>query len=446
MRQLDSRIAAARKLDILVFNIQLASGVEFKTHAETLEYLRSKGFKVIPYKLCSTEREILEEVARLGESREEFEYGIDGAVLKVNELALRSELGSTAKAPRWAVAYKYPPEKKESKVLDITVQVGRTGVLTPKAVIEPVRLAGTTVSNATLHNQDFIDQRDIRIGDTVVVQKAGEIIPEVISVVKEKRPDGTKPYHLPSFCPACGAPVYRDPDGAAVRCSGAECPAQLVRNIVHFASKNAMDIEGLGSSLAEALVDEKLVKVPSDIYYLDAQSVAKIERMGKKSSENLINAIENSKKNDLSRLLYAFGIRQVGQRAAKVLAEEFGSLDEIAAATEEQLVNIFDIGTITAKNLVNWFSNEQSKHMIKRLKDAGVNMERLKEKQKDSRFAGMTFVLTGTLEKYTRDEAAAIIESFGGKVSSSVSKKTSAVIAGSSAGSKLSRLWSLEYG
>lgn len=438
MRQLDPKITASRRLDILVFNIQLAEGMEFQTHMEALEYLKQKKFKVIPHYSCKTMDEAAERIAAFGEARETYSFDIDGAVVKVNSLAERNVLGSTAKFPRWAAAFKYPPEQKPSKVVDIVVQVGRTGVLTPKAVVEPVRLAGTTVTNATLHNQDFITEKDIRIGDTVLVQKAGEIIPEIVSVLKEKRPEGTVPYHLPEVCPVCGAPVARDEDGAHIRCTGAECPAQRLRHLVHFASRDAMDIEGLGPAVVEALVNAGLVKGPGDLYGLNPQDVAGLERMGKRSAEKLITAIEKSKGNDLSRLLFAFGVRQVGQKAGKVLASRFGSLDALMAATEEELTQVPDIGAITAKSIAEWFQNPQSRHLIETLRDAGVNMLS-QEAPTGDKLAGKTFVLTGTLEGFTRDEAGARIEALGGKVSGSVSKKTSYVVAGEAAGSKLKK-------
>lgn len=438
MRQLDPKITASRRLDILVFNIQLAEGMEFQTHTEALEYLKQKKFKVIPHYSCKTMDEAAERIAAFGEARETYSFDIDGAVVKVNSLAERNVLGSTAKFPRWAAAFKYPPEQKPSKVVDIVVQVGRTGVLTPKAVVEPVRLAGTTVTNATLHNQDFITEKDIRIGDTVLVQKAGEIIPEIVSVLKEKRPEGTVPYHLPEVCPVCGAPVARDEDGAHIRCTGAECPAQRLRHLVHFASRDAMDIEGLGPAVVEALVNAGLVKGPGDLYGLNPQDVAGLERMGKRSAEKLITEIEKSKGNDLSRLLFAFGVRQVGQKAGKVLASRFGSLDALMAATEEELTQVPDIGAITAKSIAEWFQNPQSRHLIETLRDAGVNMLS-QEAPTGDKLAGKTFVLTGTLEGFTRDEAGARIEALGGKVSGSVSKKTSYVVAGEAAGSKLKK-------
>ena len=438
MRQQDSKVAAARKLDICVFNIQKAEGVSFSTHSETLEALASYGFYAVPHTVCTDIDECCRLITEIGENRDQFPYDIDGAVVKINSLAQREQLGSTAKAPRWAAAYKYPPEVKESVVKDIVCQVGRTGVLTPKAVIEPVRLAGTTVTNATLHNQDFIDKLDVRIGDTVRVRKAGEIIPEVLEVVKEKRLEGAEPYHLPDTCPECGAPIVRDEDGVALRCTGAECPAQRLRNIIHFASREAMDIEGFGESVAASLVAAGLLTTPAGIYYLDAKDIAKLDRMGKKSAENLINAIENSKSAGLARLLCAFGIRQVGSKAGKVLATHFGNLDALMAAGEEELQNIPDIGEITARSIREWFDNEQSQHQIRLLREAGVSFEST-ETVRDERFRGMTFVLTGTLPTYTRDQAAQIIESFGGKVSGSVSKKTTMVLAGEAAGSKLTK-------
>ena len=438
LRQLDPKIAASRKLDIRVFNIQWAEGKTFTTHTETLEYLREQHFKVIPHYTCATIQQVAERIVALGDGREEFPFDIDGAVVKVNSLADRSILGSTAKFPRWAAAYKYPPEQKESVVEDIVVQVGRTGVLTPKAVVKAVRLAGTTVTNATLHNQDFITEKDIRIGDTVLVQKAGEIIPEIVSVLKEKRPEGTVPYHLPDHCPVCGAPVVRDEDGAHIRCTGAECPAQRLRHIVHFASRDAMDIEGLGPAVVEALVGAGLVKGPGDLYRLRAGDVEPLERMGKKSAENLMAAIEKSKSAGLGRLLFAFGIRQVGQKAGKVLAARFGTLDALMSATEEELTAVPDIGGITAKSLLDWFQNEQSRHLIQTLREAGVSFDSMEAPVGD-KLAGKTFVLTGTLANLDRKEASALIEAQGGKVSGSVSKKTSYVVAGEAAGSKLKK-------
>ena len=436
MRQLDPKVAAERKLDMVVFNIQKAEGRSFTTHTETLEYLERQHFRVIPHTLCQTEGQIEERIRAIGDGREKFPYDIDGAVVKLNNLADRELLGSTAKFPRWAAAYKYPPEQKPSKVLDIVVQVGRTGVLTPKAVVEPVRLAGTTVTNATLHNQDFISEKDIRIGDTVLVQKAGEIIPEIVGVVRELRPEGTVPYHLPDRCPVCGAPVVRDEDGAHIRCTGAECPAQLLRNLTHFASRDAMDIEGLGPAVVESLVNAGLVKTPADLYRLEEAQIAGLDRMGKKSAQNLLSALEKSKGNDLSKLLYAFGIRQVGQKAAKVLSARFGTLDRLAEASVEELTAIDDIGEITARNLSEWFASPQSQHLIQQLKEVGVSMVSTAKPVGDL-LAGLTFVLTGELSACSRKEAGEKLEALGAKVSGSVSKRTSCVVAGEAAGSKL---------
>ena len=441
LRQKDAKIAAERQLDLIVYNIQYATR-EYKTHTETLDALRDMGFDVVPYRLFDNIRDCVEQIEWIGAHRDEFPYEMDGAVIKLNDLSQRVVLGSTTKVPRWAVAYKYPPEKKPARVRDIVIQVGRTGVLTPKAVIDPIRLAGTTVSNATLHNQDFIDKLDVRIGDTVWVRKAGEIIPEVVEVDLTKRPEGTVPFRLPDVCPECGSPVVRDADGAAMRCTGAECPAQKLRNITHFASKDGMDIDGLGESIVESLVNAGLVNTPADLYYLDAQTVATLDRMGKKSAENLLNAIEASKAQGLGRLLAAFGIRQVGVSAGKTLARRYPDLDALMAAGAEELMLIVDIGPVTAQYLVDWFASEQSQHQIRRLREAGVSFES-REELTDARFAGKTFVLTGTLEGFTRDEATAIIERYGGKASGSVSKKTDYVLAGEAAGSKLTKAQTL---
>lgn len=436
MRQLDPKVAASRGLDILIFNVQYSDGERFETDSASLDWLRALRFKVVDYSLSGSMEEIQNRIFEMGDQREKYPFDIDGAVVKINPLTDRAALGETAKFPRWAAAYKYPPEQKESVVRDIVVQVGRTGVLTPKAVVEPVRLAGTTVTNATLHNQDFIADKDIRIGDTVIVQKAGEIIPEIVSVVKTKRPEGTRPYLLPKTCPVCGAPVQRDADGAFVRCTGAECPAQLLRNLTHFASRDAMDIEGLGPAVVEALVKAEMVRTPGDLYHLDGAKVAELDRMGKKSAENLLAAIERSKQNDLSKLIYAFGIRQVGQKAGKILAQKFGSLDALAQATEEELTSVEDIGGITAQYITEWFASPQSQHLIHVLKESGVNMESQTAPVGD-KLAGLTFVLTGELSAYSRKEAGEKLEALGAKVSGSVSKKTGCVVAGEAAGSKL---------
>ena len=438
LRQQDPKIAAQRKLDILVFNVQWSDGAAFQTHEETLDYLAQKGFKVIPHQLCTTMDQVTGAISQIGEERDRFSFDIDGAVVKVNDLSQRAVLGSTAKFPRWAAAYKYPPEVKPSRLTDIVVQVGRTGVLTPKAVLEPVRLAGTTVTSATLHNQDFISDKDIRIGDTVLVRKAGEIIPEVLSVVLDKRPADSRPYFLPKTCPVCGAPVERDEDGAHMRCTGAECPAQLLRNLTHFASRDAMDIDGLGVAVVENLVNAGLVKTPGDLYFLKEEDVAGLDRMGKKSAQNLMAAIRRSKDQDLARLIYAFGIRQVGQKAGKILAARFQTMEALEHATLEELTAVNDVGEITARSILTWLESPQSRHLIARLRQAGVNMTAAAQGS-DQRFAGMTFVLTGGLEQFTRDQAAAMIEDRGGKSAGSVSKKTTYVVAGEGAGSKLKK-------
>ena len=435
LRQLDSKIAAQRKLDILIFNVQMAEGVTFETHQQSLDYLRNLQFKVIDNVLLSDAGEIVDHIMAINEHRENLTCDIDGAVVKVNDLAQRERMGSTAKCPRWAVAYKYPPEIKPTVVEDIVVQVGRTGVLTPKAVVKAVRLAGTTVTNATLHNQDFISQRDIRIGDTVLIRKAGEIIPEILEVDFSKRPANATTYHLPCTCPVCGAPTAKDEDGAFLRCTGAECPAQLSRNIAHFVSRDAMDIEGFGSAIVDSLIEKGLLKSPADIYYLSLEEMKSLWQKGELAASKLLAAIEASKEQDLSRLIFALGIRQVGAKTGKVLAGTFGTLDALMAATEEELTEVPDVGGITAKNIADWFAQPQSRHMIQRLRDAGVNFES-KRSVTDTRFAGMTFVLTGALSKFTREEATEKIELFGGKASGSVSKKTTYVVVGENAGSK----------
>ena len=435
LRQLDPKIAAKRGLDIYIFNVQLADGVTFSSHSQSLEYLKQLKFKVIPFKILSAPEKIDAQIDAVNDNREKLSCDIDGAVVKVNDLAQRERLGSTAKFPRWAAAYKYPPEIKPTVVEDIVVQVGRTGVLTPKAVVKAVRLAGTTVTNATLHNQDFISQRDIRIGDTVWIRKAGEIIPEILEVDLSKRPEGTEPYLLPQQCPVCGAKVEKDPDGAFLRCTGAECPAQLSRNISHFVSRDAMDIEGLGSAIVDGLIERGLIQSPADIYYLTLEDVKSLWKSGSTAAKKLLNAIEASKQQDLSRLIYALGIHQVGTKTGKVLASTFGCLDALMAASLEELTAVPDVGEVTASNIHNWFAQEQSCHMIRRLRDAGVNFES-KRVVSDTRFAGKTFVLTGALSKFTREEATEKIELFGGKAAGSVSKKTSYVVVGENAGSK----------
>ena len=436
LRQLDPKIAAKRRLDILIFNLQLCEGRDFTTHSETLDYLRSLKFKVIPYTLCTGQGEIDAQIAAVDEHRGTLSYDIDGAVVKLNDLSARQKLGSTAKFPRWAAAYKYPPEIKETVLREIVVQVGRTGVLTPKAVVDPVRLAGTTVTNATLHNQDFITEKDIRIGDTVRIRKAGEIIPEILGVVPEKRPADAVPYLLPTCCPVCGAPVERDEDGAATRCTGAECPAQLSRNIAHFVSRDAMDIDGLGDAIVEQLIQSGHIQSPADLYFLTLEQLSSLWKKGDKAPKKLLASIEASKENDLSKLIYALGIRQVGAKAGKVLAKAFGTLDALMEADEERLTQVPDVGAITARSIVSWFRSGQSRHMVERLRQAGVNFVS-KVEITDRRFEGKTFVLTGALSRFTREEAEEKIELYGGKASGSVSKKTSYVVAGEAAGSKL---------
>ena len=443
LRQLDSSICAQRKLSLFCFNVQNARELGFGTHSQSLEYLKQLGCKVVePYIVTSHVEDILDFIREMGDKRDTLPCGIDGIVIKVNDLAQREELGSTSKVPRWAIAYKFPPEEKPAKLLDIVIQVGRTGVLTPNASFEPVRLAGTSVSRATLHNLDFIRQRDIRVGDTIIVRKAGDIIPEVLGVDHSRRPEGTVPFEMPKTCPVCGAAVVQEEGEAAFRCTGAECPAQLLRSITHFASRDAMDIEGLGPALVQSLVEEKLVASPADLYTLRLPDVAMLERMGEKSAQNLLAAIEKSKQNPLARLLFAFGIRQVGQKAAQTLAREYGTLDALMEADKERLIQTFDVGEITAENLYQWLHSEQSLHLIQRLREAGVNMNQ-PDQQVSRKLEGKTFVLTGTLSRYTRSEAGALIEQHGGKVSGSVSKKTSFVLAGEDAGSKLTKAQSL---
>ena len=438
LRQLDPKIAAKRRLDCVIFNIQLTDGPVFETDSQSLDYLAGLGFPVIDHPVYETLAQVSAAIADLGDNRERYPFDIDGAVVKLDNLAQRETLGATAKFPRWAAAWKYPPEQKATVLRDIQVQVGRTGVLTPKAVVDPVRLAGTTVTNATLHNQDFITEKDIRIGDTVILQKAGEIIPQVVSVVLDKRPEGTEPYRLPRFCPVCGAPVQRDEDGAALRCTGVECPAQLVRNITHFASRDAMDIEGLGPAVVQALVDKGLITTPADLYRLDPAQVAQLDGMGEKSAAKLQAALEKSKGQGLTRLLTAFGIRQVGAKAAQTLSRTFQTLDALMEATEEELTAVEDIGAITAQSLIQWFQSPQSRHLIQSLGEAGVSFQSTEAAVGDA-LAGKTFVLTGTLTRFSRSEAKKLLEAQGAKVSGSVSKKTSYVVAGEAAGSKLTK-------
>lgn len=435
LRQKDPKITAKRKLDIFVFNIQRIEGKTLSSHKESLDYLKTLGFKTVPfYTQVGTIDGALAEIGRIGDIRYTLPFDIDGAVIKVDDFAQREVLGSTSKFPKWAVAFKYPPEEKETELLDIEINVGRTGVLTPTAVLSPVLLAGTTVSRATLHNEDFIREKNISIGDTVIVRKAGDIIPEVLKVSKHK--ENAPLYRMPAVCPSCGSPVTREAEEAAVRCTNPDCPAQLLRMLIHFCSRDAMDIEGLGESILETFVGEGMLRNAADIYRLDSEKIAALERMGAKSAENLKNAVEASKQNDLSKLIFALGIRHIGQKAAALLAEAFGTMENLETASREELLSIDGFGEIMADAVVQFFSIEQSRALIADLKAAGVNMQSQKEIV-DTRFQGKTFVLTGTLPTMTRSEASAIIESFKGKTASSVSKKTDYVLAGEDAGSKL---------
>ena len=433
LRQLDPKIAAKRKLDILIFNVQLAEGVEFASHEESLKYLKERKFRVVGAKFYTDAAKVIARIEQINDTRESFSFDIDGAVVKVNDLAQREALGATSKFPRWAAAYKYPPEIKETVVEDIVIQVGRTGVLTPKAVVRPVRLAGTTVTNATLHNQDFISALGLSIGDTVKIRKAGEIIPEILQVTDHQ--SGAEVYQIPHVCPVCGANVERDADGAFLRCTGAACPAQLSRSLAHFVSRDAMDIDGLGKNIVEALIERGFVKTPADLYYLTLEEMKQLWSKGDTQAKKLLKAIDESKSRDLSRLIFALGIRQVGAKAGKTLASHFGNLDALMNATLEELTGVDDVGEITAQNILDWFAQPSAREMIERLRSAGVNFESQRTVT-DARFAGMTFVLTGALTKFTRDQATEQIERFGGKASGSVSKKTTYVVVGENAGSK----------
>ena len=433
LRQLDPKIAARRKLDILIFNVQMAEGVEFASHEESLKYLKERKFKVVGAKFYTDAQKVIARIDQINDTRESFTFDIDGAVVKVNDLQQRAALGATAKFPRWAAAYKYPPEIKETVVEDIVIQLGRNGVLTPKAVVRPVRLAGTTVTNATLHNQDFITALGLSIGDTVKIRKAGEIIPEILQVTNHQ--SGAQVYQIPSICPVCGAKVERDADGAFLRCTGAACPAQLSRALAHFVSRDAMDIDGLGKNIVEALIEKGFVKTPADLYYLTLDEMKQLWSKGDTQAKKLLKAIEESKSRDLSRLIFALGIRQVGAKAGKTLAGHFGNLDALMDASLEELTGVDDVGGITAQNILDWFAQPSAREMIERLRTAGVNFESQRTVT-DARFAGMTFVLTGALTKFTRDQATEQIERFGGKASGSVSKKTTYVVVGENAGSK----------
>lgn len=438
LRQLNSKITAKRPLDIYIFNVQKCDSIDFKSHYESLEYLEKIGFNVNPVKiLCNNIDEAISAIEKIGQDREKISFGIDGAVVKVDDLALREKIGTTYKTPKWAVAYKYPPEKKETKLKDIVCQVGRTGALTPMAILEPVVVAGSKISKTTLHNEDFIKERDIRIGDTVIIQKAGDVIPEVVEVKKKKRTGEEKVFEMPKICPICGAQVIREEGEVAWYCNGVECPAKLQRGIEHFVSREAMDITGLGEAIVEELINRGLIRNIADIYKLTFDEIASLKKNGKKFAQNLVDAIEESKHRDLYRLVNALGIRHVGVKLAKSLCKTYDTMDKLMEASYESLCMKEEIGKIIAKSVYDFFREEQTIDLINKLKEYGVNMVAEKEDGADDRFAGMTFVLTGTLEKYSREQATEIIEKFGGKTSGTVSKKTSYVLAGESAGSKL---------
>lgn len=444
LRQLDSNITKNRPLDIYIFNVQKIEGKEFNSHFEELEYLSKLGFNVNPVRIyCQTIEEVKKAINKIGEDREKLTYGIDGAVVKVDNLKLREIMGTTSKVPKWAIAYKYPPERKETTLKDIVCQVGRTGVITPMAILDPVKVAGSTISKTTLHNEDFIKEKGLKIGDKVIIQKAGDVIPEIVETVISKRTGEEKDFEMPRTCPVCGAEAIREEGEAAVRCTGIECPAKLYRNLVHFVSREAMNIDGLGENIIGVLLEKKMISNIADIYDLKFEDIASLKKNGKKFAQNLIDSINASKENDLYRLITALGIRHVGVKAAKILAKQYDNMDNLSKATIENLSQVEDIGPIVANSIREFFEQEQTKDLIKRLKDAGVNMQRQKNDNEDDRFAGMTFVLTGSLEKYSREEASNIIEKFGGKTSSSVSKKTSYVLAGEDAGSKLTKAQSL---
>ena len=444
LRQLDSNITKNRPLDIYIFNVQKIEGKEFNSHFEELEFLSKLGFNVNPVRIyCNNIKEVIKAINKIGEDRESLTFGIDGAVVKVDNLKLREIMGTTSKVPKWAIAYKYPPEQKETILKDIVCQVGRTGVITPMAILEPVKVAGSTISKTTLHNEDFIKEKGLKIGDRVIIQKAGDVIPEIVEAVVSKRTGEEKDFEMPKVCPVCGAEAVREEGESAVRCTGIECPAKLYRNLVHFVSREAMNIDGLGENIIGVLLDKKMIANIADIYDLEFEDIASLKKNGKKFAQNLIDSINASKENDLYRLITALGIRHVGVKAAKILAKRYENMDNLSEATVESLSMVEEIGPIVANSIKEFFEQEQTKDLLKRLKDAGVNMERQKSEDEDDRFAGKTFVLTGSLEKYSREEASNIIEKFGGKTSSSVSKKTSYLLAGEEAGSKLTKAQNL---
>lgn len=445
LRQLDSNITAQRPLDIYIFNVQKIEGKTFNSHYEELIYLEELGFNVNPVKIpCDTVEEAINAINKIGDDREDLTFGIDGAVVKVDNLSLREDLGSTAKTPRWAIAYKYPPERKETILKDIICQVGRTGAITPMAILEPVSVAGSTISKTTLHNEDFIKEKDLRIGDTVLIQKAGDVIPEIVEVKKEKRTGNEKAFNMPKKCPVCGAVAIREVGEAVIRCTGIECPAKLVRNIIHFVSKEGMDIDGLGENLVEQFIEKGLIENIADIYALTFEDIASLKKNGTKFANNLINAIHDSKERPFYKLITALGIRHIGTKSAKTIAKHFKTIENLMNAEVEEIAELEDVGQIMAESIYQFFKQDQTIDLIEKLRDAGVNMKEEQNESEDTRFEGLTFVLTGSLENYTREEAGEIIEKFGGKVSSSVSKKTSYVLAGEEAGSKLTKAQVLE--
>lgn len=444
LRQLDSKITAKRPLDIYIFNVQKIEGKEFNSHYEELQYLEQQGFNVNPVRIyCNNIEQIKEAIERIGQDREDLTFGIDGAVVKVDDLRFREILGTTSKTPRWAVAYKYPPEKKETILKDIVCQVGRTGVITPMAILEPVKVAGSTISKTTLHNEDFIKQKELKVGDTVVIQKAGDVIPEIVEVKKDKRTGNEIDFQMPNVCPVCGAKAVREEGEAAIRCTGIECPAKLYRNLVHFVSREAMNIDGLGENIIGQLLERNLISNIADIYTLKFEDIASLKKNGKKFAQNLVDSINKSKENDLYRLITALGIRHVGVKASKLLARKYKNIDNLINAEFDDLSMINDIGPIVANSIREFFIQEQTKDLIQKLKQAGVNTKSLEEDIEDNRFEGKTFVLTGSLEEYTRGEASNIIEKFGGKTSGTVSKKTDYLLAGEEAGSKLTKAQNL---
>lgn len=444
LRQLDSSVTEKRPLDIYIFNVQKIEGKEFNSHFEELEYLEKLGFNVNPVRIpCKDIDEVIEAIKKIGETRESLSFGIDGAVVKVDNLSLREDLGETSKTPRWAVAYKYPPERKETVLKDIICQVGRTGAITPMAILEPVSVAGSTISKTTLHNEDFIKEKDLKIGDTVVIQKAGDVIPEIVEVKKEKRTGNEKEFIMPKVCPVCGAPTVREEGEAAIRCTGIECPAKLVRNIIHFVSKEGMDIDGLGENLVEQFIEKGLIENIADIYTLTFEDIANLKKNGTKFAQNLIDAINDSKNRPFYKLITALGIRHIGAKSAKTIAKHFKNIENLMNAEVEEIAGLEDVGQIMAVSIYEFFKGDQTIDLINKLRNAGVNMEDEEQTQIDLKFEGLTFVLTGSLDKYTREEAGEVIEKLGGKVSSSVSKKTSYVLAGEDAGSKLTKAQNL---